>query len=216
MLLPVTLGDNGNVDAGDFQLIAGDPALDFVNTVDWRFRETGSHDLLTDYGDLLAFVEQSGLLRKPALAVLRKSAQGGREAALQAAIDLRELCASVFYALVENKRPDPATISSLERHFKTAHANQTMINRRSHFAWEFEAVESADLPAWLLALRAESLLTSSSALQKLRACGVPECRWLFIDSSKNHSRRWCDMKICGNRVKARRFKAQHASQAARV
>jgi len=38
-----------------------------------------------------------------------------------------------------------------------------------------------------------------------------ECRWLFLDTSKNHTRRWCDMKVCGNRIKARRFKALHAA-----
>jgi predicted RNA-binding Zn ribbon-like protein len=46
-------------------------------------------------------------------------------------------------------------------------------------------------------------------MSMLRECGNPECRWLFLDTSKNHTRRWCDMKICGNRMKARRFKAQH-------
>ena len=40
-------------------------------------------------------------------------------------------------------------------------------------------------------------------------CAGDRCGWLFVDTSKNHSRRWCDMKICGNRMKARRFKAQH-------
>jgi predicted RNA-binding Zn ribbon-like protein len=46
-------------------------------------------------------------------------------------------------------------------------------------------------------------------MRLLRVCEKPDCRWLFLDTSKNHSRRWCDMKICGNRMKARRFKAQH-------
>ena len=67
-----------------------------------------------------------------------------------------------------------------------------------------------ELPLWLLSLSAAELMTSEQ-MQLLRACGSPECRWLFVDTSKNHTRRWCDMKICGNRMKARRFKAQHKS-----
>jgi predicted RNA-binding Zn ribbon-like protein len=63
---------------------------------------------------------------------------------------------------------------------------------------------------WALALRVEALMTGER-LQALRECGNPECRWLFLDTSKNHTRRWCDMKICGNRMKARRFKALHAA-----
>jgi predicted RNA-binding Zn ribbon-like protein len=64
-----------------------------------------------------------------------------------------------------------------------------------------------ELPLWLLSFSTSCLMTSE-AMQMVRACGNPECRWLFLDTSKNHTRRWCDMKLCGNRMKARRFKAQ--------
>jgi len=60
---------------------------------------------------------------------------------------------------------------------------------------------------WALSLSAADLMLSD-AIESVRACDNPECRWLFLDTSKNHTRRWCDMKICGNRMKARRFKAQ--------
>ncbi len=66
----------------------------------------------------------------------------------------------------------------------------------------------AQFPAWLLAQSAVALLAGDAA-EKIRACANAECRWLFLDTSKNHSRRWCDMAVCGNRMKARRFKAAH-------
>jgi predicted RNA-binding Zn ribbon-like protein len=59
----------------------------------------------------------------------------------------------------------------------------------------------------MLAQAACDLMTSGM-LDRLRACGSETCRWLFLDTSKNHTRRWCDMKICGNRMKARRFHAR--------
>ena len=48
-------------------------------------------------------------------------------------------------------------------------------------------------------------LLVSAELQRLRECADPECGWLFLDFSRNHSRRWCSMESCGNRAKARRF-----------
>ena len=48
--------------------------------------------------------------------------------------------------------------------------------------------------------------------QRVRACGADTCRWLFLDTSKNHTRRWCNMRICGNRMKARRFQARRGAE----
>ena len=42
----------------------------------------------------------------------------------------------------------------------------------------------------------------------VRECGASDCAWLFLDTSKNHHRRWCDMTRCGNRAKVRRFYAR--------
>ena len=43
---------------------------------------------------------------------------------------------------------------------------------------------------------------------RLKLCGDDECRWVFFDRSRNHSSRWCSMASCGNRAKARRFRAR--------
>lgn len=64
-----------------------------------------------------------------------------------------------------------------------------------------------DYPLLLLSQRISRLLLGAM-MERLRACDSPDCRWLFLDTSKNHARRWCDMKLCGNRMKARRFKAR--------
>ncbi|WP_433983920.1 CGNR zinc finger domain-containing protein [Tunturiibacter empetritectus] len=62
-------------------------------------------------------------------------------------------------------------------------------------------------PLWLIAQAAADLLLSQSTSQ-IRSCAAETCRWLFLDTSKNHTRRWCNMKICGNRMKARRFNSR--------
>jgi predicted RNA-binding Zn ribbon-like protein len=195
-----------------FELIAGDVSLDLVNTLDWRFRASGTEELLTDYGALVGFCEQPGILTAKQVRGLRRevSASAG-EKILRAARELREAAAEFFYAELEERKPGAATIARLERIFKDVRQRQRLLRGEMWMRWDWPEGEIApELPLWALALRAEELMTSDR-LQALRECGNPECRWLFLDTSKNHTRRWCDMKICGNRMKARRFKALHGA-----
>jgi len=97
----------------------------------------------------------------------------------------------------------------LERHLKEMQLHQSLDLKNAQLGWRFsEASNVAVLPLWLLT-RSTSDLMISEQMSRLRSCDNLECRWLFLDTSKNHTRRWCDMKVCGNRMKARRFKAQH-------
>jgi len=178
-----------------FFLVAGHPALDLVNTLDWRFRKEGAEELLKSYQDLLRFTEQSKLLTARRLPPSDDALENCRQ--------LREALAEIFYA-----RPSAAARRTLERYAKEARLRQTLSWKQSPPKWEWPATErDPALPLWALALSASDLMTSD-AMNRVRACGNPECRWLFLDNSKNHTRRWCDMKLCGNRMKARRFKAQ--------
>lgn len=196
-----------------FELIGGNAALDLVNTLDWRFREAGSEELVESYSDLLAFAEQSGLVTtRQARRLLRETDETKAGKVLSAARELREAAAEIFYAALEGGNPSAASIAKLETSFKTARAQQRLMEDRSGLRWEWPAEVSPELPLWQLALSAEKLLTSDR-LSMLRACAKQDCRWLFLDTSKNHTRRWCDMKLCGNRMKARRFKAQHRAEA---
>jgi predicted RNA-binding Zn ribbon-like protein len=51
---------------------------------------------------------------------------------------------------------------------------------------------------------------------RMKACPGPHCGWLFYDGSRNRSRHWCSMEICGNRVKGREFRARHRSRRTRT
>lgn len=84
------------------------------------------------------------------------------------------------------------------------------------FAWSW-ADEPLDLemPLWPIARSAAELLTSPAALPTLRLCASERCAWLFLDTSRNGSRRWCSMRTCGNRAKARRHHARVRAAAAR-
>lgn len=195
----------------DFELIAGDPSLDLVNTLDWRFREEPPpEELLKDYYDVVQFSAQSGLL-SDALArrLIRNVSPGKATQVVDAVRELREAAAKVLYAALEGDLPSASAVKLLEKYFREVRESQHLFWDGEKLGWKLsQSSAPAELPLWMLSLRVADLVTSGR-MQMLRACGNGECQWLFLDTSKNHTRRWCDMKICGNRMKARRFKAQH-------
>jgi predicted RNA-binding Zn ribbon-like protein len=199
-----------------FQLNGGHAALDFVNTLDDRFKDGGPVELLTDYANLLRFAQQSGLLEPARARALAKSVStAAAERALAAARELREALAAVVYGQLAQRTPSAAELRRLEHHFHEAARHRQLHAGRSGAAdpaleWQWgRYAREAQLPVWMLAQAAQELLLSEG-LRRVRACGAETCRWLFLDTSKNHTRRWCDMKVCGNRMKARRFQARHA------
>jgi predicted RNA-binding Zn ribbon-like protein len=199
-----------------FDLCGGHPALDFVNSLDQRFDERGPVESLCDYADLLRFTQQTSLLhtrqvRRLGSAVTAEAATR----ALRAARELREAMAATFYGRVDAHAPASADIRTLERYFRAASAHQELLwkqpaensSARLAMAWDWGRFEThAELPVWIVSQSASQLMLSD-AMDRVRACGADTCRWLFLDTSKNHTRRWCKMKVCGNRMKARRFQA---------
>ena len=193
-----------------FEMIGGSPALDLVNTLDWRFRaEPPPEELLKDYYDLAQFSAQSGLMSDAVARRLIRNVSVSKAAHVVAAVrELREAAAQVLYAVPEGDAPSGASVKSLEGFFREARESQRLMWDGEKLAWELtQSAAPAELPLWMLSLKVADLITSDG-MHRLRECGNAECRWLFLDTSKNHTRRWCDMKICGNRMKARRFKAQ--------
>lgn len=198
--------------APTFFLTAGHPALDFVNTLDWRFHPgaDGAQELLTSYRDLLEFLEQSQLLTATHTRQLRRATRDSAgEQVLKSCVELREAVAEILYAGLEAGKPPADALKTLSHFFKTALDPQQLQWNEGRLEWYWPQMEPRpELPLWILSLSAASL-TISADMHRVRACENLECRWLFLDTSKNHTRRWCDMKVCGNRMKARRFKAQH-------
>jgi predicted RNA-binding Zn ribbon-like protein len=201
----------------NFQLTGAHPVLDLVNTLDNRFSEGGPAELLRSYADLLAFLQQSKLLSvHQARLLLAASKKDGAARVLQSARELRDALAAVLYGALDGRTAAPEHLRTLENHFRRAGRHRQLRWRaapvasrapaRAEWVWGRFDTE-VELPVWMLAQSAAELITSA-ALDRLRTCGSETCRWLFLDTSKNHTRRWCDMKICGNRMKARRFNAR--------
>src|SRR5579863_1837816 len=158
-----------------FKLTGGHPALDLVNTLDWRFRQGRKDELMESYGDLLAFAEQSQLLTVEQVRGLGRTVSAtARHRVLNETRELREALAEVFYAKLDGHSPGSAQIGTLERFFKELRGRQRMVWSELGLRWELaDAENSARLPLWLL-VRAASDLVLSDHLEMLRACGDPE------------------------------------------
>ena len=190
-----------------FELVAGAVCLDFVNTLDDRFTPDPK-ELLKDYVDLAGFAEDTGILDdQQGERLMARSMQYPDDAqrALASATQLREAISDIFYALARKKPVPPAALATLNSHVQEAAQHLVLVASKERFQWKFET-DSYDLfaPLWPIARDAAELL-ASERVEYVRACASKTCEWIFLDESKNHRRRWCDMTKCGNRAKVKRF-----------
>ena len=195
-----------------FELSAGHLCLDFVNTLDDR--PSGKpKELLERYTDLARFAEDTGILSELEVDELAKRSLMDPEGAahsLRYAIELREAIYGIVSAVMK-KQPVPAKeLAQLNGQVQHAAEHSYLVRRNGKFEWQFDRLGGFDAIAWRIARSAAELL-SSDELGFVRACSSKSCQWLFLDTSKNHRRRWCSMKLCGNRSKAQRFYARRKS-----
>jgi len=121
--------------------------------------------------------------------------------ALGDAIEYRESLYRLFGRVAEGEKPAPADLGRLNGEVERA-VSRLAID--TDLKWEIRGVSALDRALMLISLSAAGLL-GGPLISRLRTCGSETCGWLFLDHSKNRSRRWCDMSDCGNRAKARRF-----------
>jgi predicted RNA-binding Zn ribbon-like protein len=182
------------------------PALALANTLDWRLREKPI-ELLKDYAELVRWARSVGALEPAEARALRAWGEEHPKAAarvLAEAVELREAVAAVAASLTKGRAPQAAPLARVEGACRAAHANRVLRPTSTGARWVWREAIDPQRPLWAAALDAEHLLTSDDAA-RVRQCGDAECGWFFLDTSRNRSRRWCSMEVCGNRNKARRF-----------
>jgi len=191
-----------------FEFIGGEPCLDLTNTVGGDRRTTPTEHL-QGYGDLVAWARQGELLTPAQARALLLRAQREPEAAagaLRAAVELREALFDTFFALVEGKRPSPQHLEVLNRALADALPHRRVVQSGRGFSLGWDGSDDLRRMLWPVALSAAELLAGAHSAP-VKLCGMwgtSGCSWLFVDESRNGSRRWCSMKDCGNRAKARR------------
>jgi predicted RNA-binding Zn ribbon-like protein len=191
-----------------FDLIAGNLSLDFVNTLDDRHLQP--KELLETYADLARFGEDTGLLEPSQVDRLYERSYADPERAQQALLEgreLREAIHDVFWAIMNQRPVPPVALARLNHSVQTAAAHMRLAPVKWGFEWKFDELLDFDSVLWPIARSAADLLASDQR-GYVRACSSKACEWFFLDTSKNHHRRWCDMTRCGNRAKVRRFYAR--------
>lgn len=191
-----------------FDLSGGALCLDFANTVSKRKIPEEACDHLASYDDLLAFATQSLYFSTEFARKLAAASQGKPRAAgkaLETGHKLREAIYRTFLACAEGRPAATDDLKLIQNMTVEDWKHSWLTKVGPRYRWLLKRDETAqfDRALWPIAHSAADLLTSDR-LKKVRMCEARTCAWLFLDESRNHSRRWCDMKVCGNRQKARR------------
>ena len=193
--------------ASTLELVGGRLCLDFANTVSTRI-EGQSREYLSDYGQLVAWSQHTNILTDAEAEATLDSAVSRPDlaaTALERAIALRETIYRVFSATADGQEASKADLSALNRALHQALAQLEIVRSGDTFGWSWVVgLDDLDYMLWPVIRSAADLLTSDD-LRRVRECAREGCDWLFVDLSKNHSRRWCSMNMCGSRVKARRY-----------
>jgi predicted RNA-binding Zn ribbon-like protein len=196
-------------------LPAGKLCLEFANTADWHAAPE-PEEQLTSYADLVRWSRQLGLVtaREAAALVAQAAAQPALADELYTwALELREAIYRIFAAIAHAAPPAPADLATLNEALPQAFNGPALAAAGDHFTWCYHTGSGLDRMLWPV-LRSAALLLTSPDLDRVGQCADDRgCGYLFFDSSRNRSRRWCDMGSCGNRAKARRHQTRHRAAA---
>lgn len=202
------------------KFVGGRLCLDFVNTVDaWAdalegpaSRNYGDFPLrekLVDYAALVRWGQLAAVIHAlDASHLIERSINHAPEAAatLARAHRLRRTLYRILKSLLESWEPEGVDTAIFYRELRIAREHERLVFHEGAFHWTWdESPNALDRMIWPVARSAADLLTSDD-LSRLRQCLGSECGWIFLDTSRNRSRNWCDMSDCGNREKVRRFR----------
>ncbi len=190
--------------------------LAFADTADWH---ASSHPVeeITSIDVLIDWEEMKGIISSTQASRLRADAErdpAGAEDARRAAIDFREVVYRVFAAIAGKLTPDPHDLERINAILQQGLSRASLIGSQGDYHWMWvDNDNDYECLLWPAAHSAARLLTDKKLLARVRQCADEHgCGVLFLDRTRNHSRRWCSMKSCGNRAKvARHYQRQRKS-----
>ena len=200
-----------SADVTRMRLVGGSLALDFVNSRSGPAGGAPDDDALTGYADVLAWGRYAGSLSEAEVAALRRLGRedpDGAEAAFRRCLQIRECLDEVFRALATGGSPSRRALAELRDHELDALGTAELEVGRG-YAWSWRRDRAFLRPVRPAVHAAVELLTAGE-LDRIKGCGT--CRFLFLDESRNGSRRWCSMEDCGTAEKIRRYVARRAGR----
>ena len=194
------------------KFIAAHPALDFVNTVGGWPAGTAVEDKLENFDDLIHWGKLAKLVEAADVtAAIGLARRHQRQAAhvLARARSLRGVLHRLFNCCLENRNPAAADLKAFQEELRIARRHQLLAGTGRGFLWTWDHGPALDSILWRISQSAADLLVSPD-LARVRRCAGENCGWMFLDTTRNHSRQWCDMRDCGNLAKVRRFRKRQA------
>jgi predicted RNA-binding Zn ribbon-like protein len=191
-----------------FEFIAGALCLDFANTIH-NLRADDKEEDLRAVSDLLQWANEAGLLSgadHDRLTAYYDRNPREATAALAKGTAIRELLLSIFAGFANGRSVSSQRLSELNSALAQAPGFLYVMKKSESDRIEAEWMSAAPglSQVFFAVLTSAAELLASDRLGRIRECASADCTWLFIDESRNRSRRWCDMSSCGNRMKARR------------
>jgi predicted RNA-binding Zn ribbon-like protein len=195
-------------DPQSLSLVGGVLCLDFANTLEFR-RTAREEEALTSFEELRRWAARVGAIEGETAELLRQRATDDSAAARRVLADarlLREAIYDVLSAIACGVAPQRAALDGLNAALKPllSASSFRVDDRGAGLVWSGPPA-ALERVLWPVA-RSTFELMLSNELSRVRECANQECHWLFVDRSRNHSRRWCAMAICGNVMKVRRFR----------
>lgn len=199
--------------AGKLPLVAGPLCLNFTNTASGR-GDASHQDHLQHYNDLLAWSLHAGALPIDEATELARLARRQPEAAAQVlrrAVALRESLHAIGTAIAARTEPPADAVADIDQAMTEATQVGRMRWTGKGFVWELVTRPlRLERPLWPI-LRSAGEVLLSAPLERVKTCAGLHCGWLFLDETRNGTRRWCEMEVCGSRAKMRRYRKRHAS-----
>lgn len=190
----------------NLQLDGGCPVFDFTNTISNR-NDPDYFDYLATYDDFIQWTDKIGLLPKGRIHVIdafsKKHARKSVDT-LRQVIEVREVVFNLFSSMAQHQKVSKETLSTFNEFLSEALSNMCLEIGRTQVITSFNVSEKALLkePLYLLIKNAFDILSTQS-FERIKEC--PTCKWLFLDTTKNGKRRWCNMQVCGSNDKAKRY-----------
>jgi predicted RNA-binding Zn ribbon-like protein len=198
----------------EFDLSGEALCLNFINTLGSR-KDAMPREYLHSYADLLEWGVQAGSITPAHAEVLQAAAAQHPDEAARALAhtrEIREALYHIFLPVAHHEAVPAERVAQLNVPLAHALAHAQLVVHDGAYQWDWREDETAlDAVLWAVLRDAADLLTMPERLRYVRECGKDTCGWLFLDTTKNHSRRWCDMKTCGNVMKVRRHRHRHSA-----
>jgi len=195
---------------GHRPLVGGALCLDFVNTASTHGNPAGGDELAPGYVNVVSWFRFAGAVDEPgATRLLRLAHKEPREAAAarKRIAALREALYGVTLSLAGGEPPDPNALALVNEETRRAFARRALVAGDDGLAWDWSEEIVLDRPLWPVCQSLADLLTGQR-VSRIRQCAAPDCQALFVDASKNGSRRYCSTAGCGTAERVRRFRAR--------